>query len=958
MKIKFLFCILLSLCFSGLYSTLLFIENFDYTVNDYLTNNGWVAHSSAGLNPVLLVNPGLSYPSYISSNSGASNAVRISSLGEDLNKGFAPQTSGSVYASFMINASALLSGEYFFHFGETNMNTNFYGKVYAKKDALNNLQLGLTKRASTGVYSTLTYSLNTTVLVVLKYTFNSTSTTDDMVSLFINPANFTTEPIPDLTATDGNDAPSLGTIALRQGTSAAPTLVIDGIRIATNWADLFANLDTPPSINSVTRNILIPYENENTLISATVTDNNSVSSVNLNYTINGGITNTIAMVNNSGTYTTTITSSAYSDSDLLEYWITATDNSAQTSESSHSKVFIGNTNISVLHQVNSDGVSPCLNVPARVTGICTGVFSSTRLYAYLQAGGSAINVNSTSLSISNLTLEHSYTIIGYLKQSNGRIQLEPTDQASITDNGLSVMPQPTVLTIDQILSSPEIYENLLVKIINTNKYKGTWPSNLAPGYFLNDTPQDTLQMYFDTGAALTGTTEPEYPLNVTGIFTQYDSSMPFTAGYEIVPRSYTDFSPGARPHLEFSQPYLNFGSVGLNLTAMKTIMVKNFSGNLTISGISLTNPQVCWYNFQNIPAVFPVTLTPSDSLILNIYFKPDALQNYSDFLTFSSNDYQNPVYNYSVQGTGYTFNANFSLPSYIGDVPFVANFTDTSQGNILSWNWNFDDSISSNLQNPVHTFSEGTYQVTLTVSDTYHTKAVTKTVNAIAHPLIQASTSILDFGVAYVGYTSEDSLIVFQNTGTDTLVIGNIQLKNNDYHFLVNYNPALRTLLPGDTFNIGVCIAPTSVTNYADTLIVYNTSENKPQLKIKLMGRGEYVPPTNPDPVNIALVNENAVIQWSPVTTNIYGMPLTPDAYVVLYSELPGSDLNNYYFLGETQTTQFIHYRVAHYRSQMFYKVLTIKEDLRSNSSFLQFLKHAPKNSKWNTLIQDFKKHM
>ncbi|CAG0951054.1 MAG: T9SS type B sorting domain-containing protein [Bacteroidetes bacterium] len=45
-------------------------------------------------------------------------------------------------------------------------------------------------------------------------------------------------------------------------------------------------------------------------------------------------------------------------------------------------------------------------------------------------------------------------------------------------------------------------------------------------------------------------------------------------------------------------------------------------------------------------------------------------------------------------------------------------FTDTSQGNPVSWNWDFGDGSSSTVQNPWHTFpGPGTYQVILTVVD-------------------------------------------------------------------------------------------------------------------------------------------------------------------------------------------------------------------------------------------------
>lgn len=51
----------------------------------------------------------------------------------------------------------------------------------------------------------------------------------------------------------------------------------------------------------------------------------------------------------------------------------------------------------------------------------------------------------------------------------------------------------------------------------------------------------------------------------------------------------------------------------------------------------------------------------------------------------------------------------------------IATFTDAStdsDGSVVAWSWDFGDSISSTLQNPVHTYAvAGTYAVTLTATD-------------------------------------------------------------------------------------------------------------------------------------------------------------------------------------------------------------------------------------------------
>ncbi len=59
--------------------------------------------------------------------------------------------------------------------------------------------------------------------------------------------------------------------------------------------------------------------------------------------------------------------------------------------------------------------------------------------------------------------------------------------------------------------------------------------------------------------------------------------------------------------------------------------------------------------------------------------------------------------------------ANFTY-EFDSASPFTVNFTDLSAGDINEWIWDFGDSITSNLQNPSHTFIEaGIYNVCLTV---------------------------------------------------------------------------------------------------------------------------------------------------------------------------------------------------------------------------------------------------
>lgn len=246
----------------GQAQTLLLEENFSYTVGTALNTNGWSAHSP-NANTIMVTTPTISYPGYLSSGIGSEVTLVSGITGEDVNKGFTSQTSGSVYAGFLVNVtSASAAGDYFFHLGPATIGTTFRGRIFVKKDASENLAFGITHTSSSAVaYTGFDYSLNTTYLIVLKYTFVS-GTANDIAAIFINPVLGAAEPTPTVVNTDTpTDPTDIGSVALRQGgATTTPGLYLDGIRIGTTWADVTASGSvTTPTVqtsNFVFSNVL------------------------------------------------------------------------------------------------------------------------------------------------------------------------------------------------------------------------------------------------------------------------------------------------------------------------------------------------------------------------------------------------------------------------------------------------------------------------------------------------------------------------------------------------------------------------------------------------------------------------------------------------------------------------------------------------------------------------------
>ncbi len=162
-------------------------------------------------------------------------------------------TSGSVYYSFLLECTTQpgATASYL-----TDVNTT--AAIGGSSDAMNiytkssetGYVLGIRKNSASTTFavSPTVLSLNTTNLIVLKYTFNG-GTGDDTVTLYINPTPGLPEPTPEVTLTGGTDATGLqylGWKSQSSGTSGG-AWVFDTLRVASTWTE--AVPAAPPSIS-------------------------------------------------------------------------------------------------------------------------------------------------------------------------------------------------------------------------------------------------------------------------------------------------------------------------------------------------------------------------------------------------------------------------------------------------------------------------------------------------------------------------------------------------------------------------------------------------------------------------------------------------------------------------------------------------------------------------------------
>ena len=221
-----------------------FVENTTTDVNNWYTYSGTSGY-------IQVVAGNLTFDGYASE--GVGNSVKLLSgfIADDLRL-FTPvsNTAGKkVYAGALINVSELKasnSSDYFLAFGNTTLGNDF-ARLYVKsvKDAEGNyvgFQMGITKNSETSYigWADGTFSTNTTYLVVLEYEFVS-GDKNDIARLYINPTSATTtaSAVSSSTVTTQADAANIQSFKLRQGSNTPAGVIVDEIKVATTWAELF-----------------------------------------------------------------------------------------------------------------------------------------------------------------------------------------------------------------------------------------------------------------------------------------------------------------------------------------------------------------------------------------------------------------------------------------------------------------------------------------------------------------------------------------------------------------------------------------------------------------------------------------------------------------------------------------------------------------------------------------------
>ena len=215
--------------------------------------------------------------------------------------------------------------------------------------------------------------------------------------------------------------------------------------------------------------------------------------------------------------------------------------------------------ISSVRDQDANGVPLDLGTVVAVEGVVTeGDFSSgtansaglVNYSGFLQDATGGINIFSAPATVNpGLVRGNRFAVVGTLAQFNGLTEIIPTTTANVVNLGASTEPAPVVVNLATLFLDPEAYEGKLITVQGLSYVSGTWAT--ANTLVFQDSTPTPIDIRIQAGSSAT-TVPSTFPVNITGIFGQFDGSSPFTTGYQLMPRTNADVVAGTTPTGSYS----------------------------------------------------------------------------------------------------------------------------------------------------------------------------------------------------------------------------------------------------------------------------------------------------------------------------------------------------------------------------------------------------------------------
>jgi hypothetical protein len=181
-----------------------------------------------------------------------------------------------------------------------------------------------------------------------------------------------------------------------------------------------------------------------------------------------------------------------------------------------------------------------------IANVANYVFDSLTTNFYFQDENAGANIYGSRFPV-NATPGDCIVVCGWVTNYNGLCEITSAGGGNCISDIQIVdhvaVPDPLTVTCNTVDQFGEDYEGMLVKIECVSIAGGDpWPSAGQNANVLIHVGTDTCTMRIDKDTNIDGQTPPSEPFTVIGIVNQFDFNSPYTEWYQLLPRSYSDFS--------------------------------------------------------------------------------------------------------------------------------------------------------------------------------------------------------------------------------------------------------------------------------------------------------------------------------------------------------------------------------------------------------------------------------
>ncbi len=188
--------------------------------------------------------------------------------------------------------------------------------------------------------------------------------------------------------------------------------------------------------------------------------------------------------------------------------------------------------------------SPLEGQTVTVQGVVTllpGLFQPERVSFFIEEDGCGVNIFSHTLVSLGLVLGDTIRVTGVVTEYNGTTEIVFSSSSAITVTGPSTAePEPTYMSLHDIPF--ERNEGRFLRTIGVVASQSPW-------YFYIEQPWSgaEIQVYQSNDLIDMGVFAPGDTVEITGILVQYDTSAPYSEGWELSPRVQEDMTIAVPP---------------------------------------------------------------------------------------------------------------------------------------------------------------------------------------------------------------------------------------------------------------------------------------------------------------------------------------------------------------------------------------------------------------------------